>query len=151
MDEAIASAEPMLPTGLRVTGSCSAGDDAALGALLKRCSPATREAVRQLRRTGDVGLLAAIVPGLIERYVEPELRPRLSDPAHELRLHEDLGLDSLTLIEFVMFAEDVLQVSIDNDELSHVRTLGDIRRFIECRLLGLSLPPAARLLLADSS
>lgn len=128
----------------------AAGNDAAFNAVLRRCSPGTGEAVRQLRRTGNVELLSAIVPGLIERYVEPELRARLRDPDDSLRLNEDLGLDSLTLIEFVMFAEDVLQVSIDNAELAQLRTLGDIRRFIECRLLGLALPPTANLLPADS-
>jgi len=126
-------------------------DAAVLRDVARRCSPATYDAACRFRRTGDTTLLPGLIPGLIERYVEPDLRARLKDPPHELRLREDLGLDSLTLIEFVMFAEEVLQVSIDNAELAQLRTVGDIRRFIEDRLLGLSLPPTAKLLLADSS
>jgi len=124
---------------------------AVLRDVARRCSPATYEAACRFRRTGDVTLLPVLIPGLIERYVEPELRARLKDPPHELRLREDLGLDSLTLIEFVMFAEDALQVTIDNDELTRLRTLGDLHRFIAARLLGLVLPPPSTLLPADSS
>jgi 3-hydroxyacyl-[acyl-carrier-protein] dehydratase len=124
---------------------------AVLRDVARRCSPATYDAACRFRRTGDVALLPVLIPGLIERYVEPGLRARLKDPPHELRLSEDLGIDSLTLLEFAMFAEDVLGMAINNDELDHLRTLGDMQRFAEARLVGLSVSPAAQVLLADSS
>jgi acyl carrier protein len=119
-------------------------DDPSVREILKRCSASTGEAVCRFRRTRDCRLLAVIVPGLLERYVAPDLRARLREPVDELRLSEDLGIDSLTLMEFAMFAEDVFQVSIDNRELAQLRTLGDIRRLVERRLPGLSPPPAAK-------
>ncbi len=125
-------------------------DAAVLRDVARRCSPATYEAACRFRRTGDATLLPALIPGLIERYVDPDLRARLKDPVAELRLREDLGLDSLTLIEFVMFAEAVLQIAIDNGELAQLSTLGDIQRFTEARLVGLAPPPRTPLLLADS-
>jgi acyl carrier protein len=53
----------------------------------------------------------------------------LQSPRDDLRLSEDLGLDSLSLIEISMTLEDVLQVSLSEDKLRHLRTLGDISRY----------------------
>jgi len=109
-------------------------DDDALRDTLKRCSPATGEAARLYRITGNAEHVPAIIRGVVERFVEPNLRTRLAEPTEELRLSEDLGLDSLTLMELVMFAEDVLPISIDNDHLTHVHTLGDLQRLIASAL-----------------
>ncbi|MCX6954356.1 MAG: phosphopantetheine-binding protein [Verrucomicrobia bacterium] len=119
----------------------SAVDDAHLREALKRCSPATYEAARAFRATGDYSHLPAIVTGVIERFVERELRAKLAEPANDLRLIEDLGLDSLTMMEIVILTEDVLPVTINNEELRHLRTLGHVRLFIEHKLRGLPLPP----------
>ncbi len=119
-------------------------DEAHLRETLKRCSPATFAAVRAFRATGDYAHLPAIVTGVIERFVERELREKLlsADPAPaELRLIEDLGLDSLTLMEIVILTEDVLPVTINNDELRHLRTLGDVQRFITAKLRALPASP----------
>jgi acyl carrier protein len=123
-------------------------EDAFLRETLKRCSASTYEAACQFRKTGNIAHLPAIVVGVIERYVEPDLRAKLKEPDDDLRLREDLGIDSLTLIEIVMLAEEVLQISI-NEEPCRLRTLGDVRRFIECKLLGLPPMPTARLLLGN--
>jgi acyl carrier protein len=125
-------------------------DEAALRESLKRCSPSTFEAAVQFRKTGNPDHVPAIVIGVIERFVEPDLRAKLKEPDDDLRLREDLGIDSLTMMEIVMLAEDVFQMSINNEELCGLRTLGDVRRFIECRLLGVSPLPTAPLLLGNS-
>ena len=49
-------------------------DDARLCDALKRCSPSTREAAREFRKTGSPAFVPAIVNGLIEHYVEPDAR-----------------------------------------------------------------------------
>jgi 3-hydroxyacyl-[acyl-carrier-protein] dehydratase len=122
--------------------SAPADDDARLREALKRCSPSTLDAARAFRATGDYAQLPVIVTGVIERFVERELRAKLTSPSAELRLIEDLGLDSLTMMEIVILTEDVLPVTINNDELRHLRTLGNVTEFIECKLRGLPLPPA---------
>lgn len=116
-------------------------DETALRDALKRCSPATFEAARAFRTTGDYAHLPAVVAGVIERFVERELREKLVSPPDDLRLVEDLGLDSLTMMEIVILTEDVLPVTINNDELRHLRTFGHVRQFIEHKLRGLPLPP----------
>jgi 3-hydroxyacyl-[acyl-carrier-protein] dehydratase len=104
---------------------------------LKRCSPETVAAACAFRRDGDPAHLPAIVRGLIARYTEPARRPQLAQPAaDQLHLVEDLALDSLTLMEIVMLAEDVFPVAIANEELRHLRTVGDVQRFIAARLRG---------------
>jgi len=115
-------------------------DEAALREALKRCSPSTFEAAVQFRKTGNPEHVPAVVIGVIERFVEPDLRMKLKDADDDLRLIEDLGIDSLTMMEIVILVEDVLQMSINNDELRNLRTVGDVKTFIDCKIRGLPLP-----------
>src|SRR4051812_35030973 len=115
-------------------------DEAALREALKRCSPSTFEAAVQYRKTGNAEHVPAVVIGIIERFVEPDLRMKLKDADDDLRLIEDLGIDSLTMMEIVILVEDVLQMSINNDELRNLRTVGDVKTFIDCKIRGLPLP-----------
>ena len=108
-------------------------DDAALREALKRCSPATYQAARRYRNTGDTTQLPAIVLGVIERYLERDLRPKLRRPASDLLLTDDLGIDSLTMMEIVMLAEEVLQITITSEEILHLRTLDDAQRFLAAK------------------
>ena len=52
-------------------------DEAALREALKRCSPSTFEAAVQFRKTGNADHMPAVVIGVIERFVEPDLRAKL--------------------------------------------------------------------------
>jgi acyl carrier protein len=121
-------------------------DEAALRESLKRCSPSTFESAVQFRKTGNADHVPAIVIGVIERFVEPDLRAKLKDADDDLRLIEDLGIDSLTMMEIVILVEDVLQMSINNDELRNLRTVGDVKTFIDCKIRGLPLPKPTKFL-----
>ena len=143
MNTTIPLAAPAPSTTL-ASATSPGDDDARLREALKRCSPATLEAARAFRSTDDYAHLPAIVTGVIERFVERELRAKLAPSSADLRLVEDLGLDSLTLMEIVILTEDVLPVTINNDELRHLRTLGNVTEFIECKLRGLPLPDTLR-------
>ncbi len=92
------------------------------------------------RKTGYIMHVPIIVIGVIERFVERELRPKLQQADPELRLIEDLAIDSLTMMETVMLLEEVLQLTINNEELRHLRTLGDVQEFMDCKLRGIPLP-----------
>ncbi|HWA85826.1 MAG TPA: acyl carrier protein, partial [Opitutus sp.] len=121
-------------------------DEAALRESLKRCSPSTFEAAVQYRKTGNPEHIPAVVIGVIERFVEPDLRTKLKDADDDLRLIEDLGIDSLTMMEIVILVEDVLQLSINNDELRNLRTVGDVKTFIDCKIRDLPLPKPTKFL-----
>ena len=120
-------------------------EDARLRAALRRCSPSTYYAAYQFLLTGDLQRVPAILLGVIERHVEPGLRARLRTPDDSLRLSEDLGIDSLTLLEIAAVVEDVLPVSIDSGEFHSLQTFGGIRRLIDGKLRlaasGGSAPP----------
>lgn len=121
-------------------------DETALREGLKRCSPSTFEAAIQYRKTGNPEHVPAVVIGVIERFVEPDLRIKLKDADDDLRLIEDLGIDSLTMMEIVILVEDVLQLSINNDELRNLRTVGDVKTFIDCKIRDLPLPKPTKFL-----
>ena len=127
------------PSGPATPG-LSAADEALLRESLKRCSPATLDAALAYRRTGEVAAVPTVVLGIIERYVDPEHRPRLKTGATDLRVIEDLGVDSLTMLEIVMLVEESLKVSIKNEELRDLRTIADINAFIEARISGKPVP-----------
>jgi acyl carrier protein len=109
---------------------CTPEDDPALRDALKRCSPATYYAACKFKSFGQSEDLRTVILGVIERFVDRELRAKLVDASDTLRLREDLGLDSLTMMEVVMVAEEVVRISVSNEELTQLRTLGDVYRFI---------------------
>jgi 3-hydroxyacyl-[acyl-carrier-protein] dehydratase len=108
----------------------SQGEDSIVRDVLRRCSPETRLAAREFRRTGCVDHLPAIIDGVIEHYADPDVRAKLKGGDGTLRLVEDLAIDSLTLLEIIFIAEEVLGITIDNDEVRPFRTVDDVRGFI---------------------
>lgn len=117
---------------------------------LRRCSDQTIEAAVAFRRSGDTNHLAVVVPGILDRFLEPEGKAKLAAGGDGLRIVEDLGIDSLTLMEAVVLLEDVLQVSVKNEELRLLRTVGDIKEYVRCKVSGLPLPePPRRLSFAE--
>lgn len=109
-------------------------DEAALRETLKRCSPETIEKAVELRKTGNAELAGPVVIGIIERFLEPEKRDLLKVPKDSLRMVDDLGLDSLTMVEIVLAVEDAVGTSIDNEDVQKIHTLGDIKAFISSKM-----------------
>lgn len=109
-------------------------DEAALRETLKRCSPETIEKAVELRKTGNAELAGPVVIGIIERFLEPEKRDLLKNPQDSLRMVDDLGLDSLTMVEIVLAVEDATDASIDNEDVQKIHTLGDIKAYIAAKM-----------------
>ena len=68
-----------------------------------------------------------ILEAMDERTRPPELTP-------ESRLEDDLKLGSLRTVELIIALEDTLDVSIPDDELASLETLGDLVDLIAARL-----------------
>lgn len=109
-------------------------DDARLRSALRHCSTTTYLAAREFRKTRQLDHLPKVVQGVIEHFVDRERREKLWTSSPDLRLAEDLGLDSLSVMEIVILAEDVLSITIENEELPELHTLGDVMRFVERKL-----------------
>jgi 3-hydroxyacyl-[acyl-carrier-protein] dehydratase len=123
-----------------VSNSLTPETEQSLRELLKRCSPETVAAALRFRITKDPAGVDVVVLGIIERFLDPDVRPRLRSGGDGLRVFDDLGIDSLAMVEVVMVVEEVLQIKINNEELRDLRTIGDIKTYIDCRLKGLPLP-----------
>ena len=112
--------------------------------LLKRCPPGTYEAALAFRKDKDVNQVEKIVMGIIDRHLEPDQREILNNSDETLRMYEDLGMDSLTMLEIVMLVEQTLQVSIDNEELRDLRTVGDVKAYLQAKAKGEEPPARAK-------
>ena len=103
---------------------------------LRRCSPETIEAAIRYRQTGDLDAIPLVVFGILDRY-QPATAPiKLSEANENTRLIEDVGLDSLTLLEIVLSIEEVLKLRIENEELREIRTLGQLNKFLHAKITG---------------
>lgn len=103
---------------------------------LKRCSPETIAAAMAFRQSGDSSLVPTIVLGIVERFLEPEVVDKLREGDDSVKFMEDLGMDSLTMFEAIMMVEESLGVSIKNEELWDLRTVGDLKSFISAKVSG---------------
>jgi acyl carrier protein len=85
--------------------------------------------------TGDEQALAGLVFEAL-RYCLPKNSAAGGNVPwpDDARLIEDLGFDSLATIETVFFFEDLFQISVLNEEIANVKTVGDLRRFVRGKL-----------------
>jgi len=103
---------------------------------LRRCSPETTNAAIRYRERGDLDAIPLVVFGILDRY-QPATAPiKLSEANNDTRLIEDIGLDSLTLLEIVLSIEEVLKLRIENEELREIRTLGQLNKFLHAKITG---------------
>ena len=121
-------------------------NEEALRDSLKRCPQPAIEAAVQFSRTSDPDLVPTIVLGIIERFVEPDVRPVLREGSDHVRLLEVLGIDSVLMVEIVILVEETLGVHIENEELRNLRSVGDIKAYLDAKLKGLPLPATKHVL-----
>lgn len=100
----------------------------------RRNSPETIEAVLKFRRDGDTASVVIAVHGIIERYLSGDANKTLAQRPDSDRLGEDLGIDSLTMLEIVMSIERALGLRIHDRDVRNIRTLGDVRKYIDDRV-----------------
>ena len=120
---------------------------------LRRYPADVRRAGAQLMRgRGDYRTLSTFLVGVLAHHAPVEAGLLLEKPKDSLRLREDLGIDSLSLIEVVFLVEETLRVSVPPESLRHLDTIGQVMGLVATELR-LPLPKAeaggARLLFAD--
>ena len=52
----------------------------------------------------------------------------------EASITEDLGADSLDVVDLVMSIEESFDVEVPDDEVENIKTVGDIVKFIEAKI-----------------
>ena len=99
--------------------------------LLNHTADGTLEATLEYKETKSPHLVPKIVSGIIHKFLEEENQVLLAGGSTEdLRLQEDLGMDSLTMLEVTCATEQILGVRVDDENLSSFKTMGDIKDFI---------------------
>ena len=94
-----------------------------------------RDAYQRFQIDHNSGDLRTVVQAALVDFMPK--RPgveRLTDPADSARLIEDLGFDSLAVAEVVFFFEDLFGVSIQNQDIVALLTVGDLHAFVGRKL-----------------
>ncbi|OIO60805.1 MAG: hypothetical protein AUJ82_02030 [Verrucomicrobia bacterium CG1_02_43_26] len=74
---------------------------------------------------------------MIERFLEPEMRSKLQvEDCDDLRMIDDLGVDSLIMVEIVMTIEETLKLSIPDEELRGLQSVKDVKDYISQKIKG---------------
>lgn len=103
--------------------------------LLKHLPARVQEAYKRFARTGDMDAADEVVLAIIKDHVPARkiahIPPVLTDAS---TLMGDLGIDSVSIADALYVLEDVFDVSISNQDLAKLRTLGDLKTFLRSKL-----------------
>lgn len=111
---------------------------------LAKFPSAVRDAHARFLATRDVDALDVVVLAIIRDHQPAEARANTpAVPPDSARLMEDLGFDSLALAEIVFFIEDLYQVSVSNEELMTIPTVGALRAFVRTKVAQAAAQPPA--------
>jgi acyl carrier protein len=101
-----------------------------------------RAAYLTFRNSGDEAALRVVIfAAVLDFMPKSSVHSRAEPLRAEQRLIDDLGFDSLAVAETVFFFEDLFQVTIKNEELLALRTVGELCDFVAQRLR--EQPPTA--------
>ena len=67
----------------------------------------------------------------VKELIAEQLDVKADDITETSNIQDDLGADSLDVVELVMALEDEFDVEIPEDQVENIKTVGDIVKFIE--------------------
>lgn len=67
----------------------------------------------------------------VKELIAEQLDVKADDITETSNIHDDLGADSLDVVDLVMALEDEFDVEIPEDQVENIKTVGDIVKFIE--------------------
>ena len=70
----------------------------------------------------------------IQSIVADQLGVELADVTKDASILDDLGADSLDVVELVMTLEEVFDIEVPDDVVEEMRTIGDVQRFVEAHV-----------------
>ncbi len=75
--------------------------------------------------------MANDLSGRIQAIVADQLGVKPAEVTKDASILDDLGADSLDVVELVMALEETFDIEIPDDAVEEMRTIGDIQRFVE--------------------
>jgi acyl carrier protein len=106
--------------------------------LLRGFPPETVAACIEFHAKGDSGVFERAVCGVIEHHLGSAPATPVAMLPGTTRLVEDLGLDSLTMVEMTFLFEDLFSLKLPHDELVKITTLDELRLLLRTQLAGRS-------------
>jgi len=97
---------------------------------IRHLPESAQAAYRSFQASGDPAVLDPLIFAIVESFIPRKRERSLAQHPGNLRLIEDLGFDSLAISEVVFFTEDLLEITIANEEIVQVLTLDDLRCFV---------------------
>lgn len=97
-----------------------------------RKSPATRCAPSD--KTGNLDAMSEDILNRVKKVTVEELGVKEEEVVEAASFTEDLGADSLDVVELVMAFEDEFGIDIPDDEVGEIKTVGDAVNYISKKL-----------------
>ena len=69
--------------------------------------------------------------GRIQSIVAEQLGVEPTEVTKDASILDDLGADSLDVVELVMTLEEAFNIEVPDDAVEELRTIGDVQRFVE--------------------
>lgn len=101
---------------------------------IKHLPAGARAAFQRFQATRDPAALDPVILAILEDFIPRQPARPLAELPGDTRLIDDLGFDSLAITEVVFFTEDLFGISISNEEIVRVRSLADLRGFIQAKV-----------------
>jgi len=102
---------------------------------LVRFPAEVRAAYQIFRDSRDEAALQVVIFAAVRDFVPRNSAHSRTDPLRDdERLIEDLGFDSLAVAETVFFFEDLFKVTIKNEDILALHTVGELCDFVARRL-----------------
>lgn len=70
----------------------------------------------------------------IKQMLADQLDANIDDMAMETRIGEDLGADSLDVVELLMAIEEEFNVEIPDEDIEALKTIGDVVEYIQNKI-----------------
>ncbi len=103
---------------------------------LAKFPSAVRAAHDRFLNSGDIADLDTVVIAVVLDHQPTHAKKSGEITAPDTaRLIADLGFDSLALAEIVFFLEDLYKVTITNEELMSITTVGELRAFVRAKVI----------------
>jgi acyl carrier protein len=97
---------------------------------LEAFPPEFRELVLSYRRRPAPEVLDQIAYGILAFHGGEMFRKKYAEKRDEVRLIEDLGFDSLSLVDISFQAEEFLGIIIQLEDFPQIRTLRELQAFL---------------------
>lgn len=97
---------------------------------LRHCGPDCTQAVLRFRRERNAANLRLALAGLLSPFVAQVDPVFLFDEHRSLGLADDLGVDSLSMMEFSLLSEDAFDINLRYDGISQARDTESLLRYL---------------------